>query len=784
MENHKSGVDVIDDNESHQSYEHPVLVQMTNSSASSNASNSSSGSTHRQIPSYDSAEFSSSSASEPVTPPDSRLTTVNNNSGTATNYTHAPPVKLGEYHGNFLQPNLFASPIGSGVGGFQSSVLMPTAKTFAPSAHQPYVITPPGEPAVRIRRSATSPASASDPLYLLDPPRLHTQAGNQTGTNRLVESFPSSPARFLFTGEVRAHSPPPSNGPSHQRMPSFLQAETTDDKFPILVRRESSSRPTKVADNTVSTARQSFSGGATGMFDRIDSFDQGGRWNPLINTSQVASSTAAATNVCPPNASHMMSDHQVHHYSPPLQSPPSIYRNSHTVQHTATADSGSQLHDNVYTHHRGLSLPAQYSSQYLSSSTNTGGSVTTPMQPVLNPTSVTVVASPPPYRTIAPAANGRRQSKRSEQEAAAASRFANVSLESIRDEIFSLCRDQHGCRYLQRRLEERNATYQAMIFNETARHVVELMTDPFGNYLCQKLLEYATDEQRTTIVRTAAPDMVKIALNQHGTRALQKMIQYVNTPEQVGLIVNALKANVVKLIQDLNGNHVIQKCLNRLSIVGGSQFIFDAVCENCVTVGTHKHGCCVLQRCIDHATEDQKKQLVNQITVNSFALVQDQFGNYVTQYVLDLGRKEFSEPLIRQFAGNICILSVQKFSSNVIEKCLRIAEPDTATMLIEELVTTTNLDQLLRDSYANYVIQTALDCAQPSIRQRLVENIRPIMPSIRSTPYGRRIQSKLSSGASEAGPALACKSSSRTLSVSMGQPPAQTFAPPVGELDW
>ena len=59
--------------------------------------------------------------------------------------------------------------------------------------------------------------------------------------------------------------------------------------------------------------------------------------------------------------------------------------------------------------------------------------------------------------------------------------------------------------------------------------------------------------------------MVKIALNSHGTRALQKMIEFVSTPEQIRTVINALNGKVVDLIQDLNGNHVIQKCLNRLS---------------------------------------------------------------------------------------------------------------------------------------------------------------------------------------------------------------------------
>lgn len=116
------------------------------------------------------------------------------------------------------------------------------------------------------------------------------------------------------------------------------------------------------------------------------------------------------------------------------------------------------------------------------------------------------------------------------------------------------------------------------------------------------------------------------------------------------------------------------------------QFIYNAVAANCVEVATHRHGCCVLQRCIDHASDHQRVQLVNEITYNALTLVQDPYGNYVrarvvcdftyrltnivqvVQYILDLNDNQFSDGVIRQFTGNICALSVQKFSSNVIEK--------------------------------------------------------------------------------------------------------------------
>ncbi|KAI0296693.1 armadillo-type protein [Russula brevipes] len=329
-------------------------------------------------------------------------------------------------------------------------------------------------------------------------------------------------------------------------------------------------------------------------------------------------------------------------------------------------------------------------------------------------------------------------------------RFAGTRLEDLAGEISSLCKDQHGCRYLQKKLEEGVPEHRDMIFRETFGHFADLMTDPFGNYLCQKLLEYSTDEQRNIICESVAQDLVNISLNMHGTRAVQKMIDFLSTRRQtdhryngqIHSIIVALSLHVVVLIKDLNGNHVIQKCLNKLA-PEDNQFIYNAVAANCVEVATHRHGCCVLQRCIDHASDHQRIQLVNEITYNALTLVQDPYGNYVVQYILDLNDNRFSDAVIRQFIGNVCALSVQKFSSNVIEKCIRVAEHNTRKILIEELLNRTRLEKLLRDSYGNYCVQTALDYAEPSQRALLVDGIRPVLPLIRNTPYGKRIQNKL-----------------------------------------
>ncbi|KAG0787117.1 hypothetical protein G6F57_009003 [Rhizopus arrhizus] len=322
-------------------------------------------------------------------------------------------------------------------------------------------------------------------------------------------------------------------------------------------------------------------------------------------------------------------------------------------------------------------------------------------------------------------------------------RFMDADLNDYIGKLYELCKDQNGCRFLQKKMDKDKDG--DLIFNELYSHFNELMIDPFGNYFCQKLLDKCTDEQRTKIVHIASPHLAQAALNIHGTRAVQRLIETISTPEQIDSVIHALNPSVTALIKNLNGNHVIQKCLHYLSKEEKNQFIYDAICIHCVEVASHKHGCCVLQRCFDYATFKQKDQLVKEISKHALVLVQGPFGNYVVQYVLDLGLVTYSESINQKFIGHICSLSSQKFSSNVIEKCIRTALPLTRRLMINELIDSAAMEMLLQDSFANYVIQTSLDYADDDQREQLSECIRPFLTAIRYTPHGKRIYNKTTS---------------------------------------
>jgi hypothetical protein len=317
-----------------------------------------------------------------------------------------------------------------------------------------------------------------------------------------------------------------------------------------------------------------------------------------------------------------------------------------------------------------------------------------------------------------------------------------TSLEEIVGQIYPLTKYQAGCRFLQKKLEEQpDQQHVTLVFNEVFDHLIELMTDPYGQYLVPKLMKHCDKAQRQAIVTKIAPKIVTFACHTYGIHGVQKILEYL-TDDQVAMFVDVIRPSVIQLSKDNKGNYLIQSFLKQFP-PERNQFIYEAIIAHCVDVATHKVGCTLVNRCIDYANEHQLDTLITSIGHNCLDLVQDQFGNYVVQHILAT-KASFAPKIIQGLLGHIPELSVQKFSSNVIEKCLQVSvssSPDLYSSIIKE-ITDADLLSLLQDRYANFVIQTALDVADDSQHAKLVKLILPYIHQIK-TPYVMHIQKKI-----------------------------------------
>lgn len=342
------------------------------------------------------------------------------------------------------------------------------------------------------------------------------------------------------------------------------------------------------------------------------------------------------------------------------------------------------------------------------------------------------------------------------------------SLDALLGHVRRLSRDQVGCRLLQQALDEEGPMAATLILNEGIAFWGEAMVDPFGNYLFQKILEKITAEERVVLIKSVGPRLVNASLNLHGTRSVQKVVelcavdeaQWPDTRDPIDgtaaeILTAALCPAAARLCIDSHGNHVIQRVLLKLGH-RHSRFVFDAVAASVGDVARHRHGCCVIQRCLDSPPTEARSHLVRRIVQKSLELMQDAYGNYVVQYVLDVCGDDDVHAVCESVAGKVCLLAIQKFSSNVMEKCLERASDRVKDLYLQELSDTERIRELMMDPFGNYVVQRALSVATHAQAIRLVEAMRPHLISpqpgaphgqrnggMRNTAGGRRIMAKI-----------------------------------------
>uniref|UniRef100_A0A8C9F9V7 PUM-HD domain-containing protein n=1 Tax=Pavo cristatus TaxID=9049 RepID=A0A8C9F9V7_PAVCR len=309
-------------------------------------------------------------------------------------------------------------------------------------------------------------------------------------------------------------------------------------------------------------------------------------------------------------------------------------------------------------------------------------------------------------------------------------RFPNLQLRDLIGHIVEFSQDQHGSRFIQQKLERATPAERQMVFNEILQAAYQLMTDVFGNYVIQKFFEFGSLDQKLALATRIRGHVLPLALQMYGCRVIQKALESIS-PDQQNEMVKELDGHVLKCVKDQNGNHVVQKCIECVQ-PQSLQFIIDAF-KGQVVLTVHFLFCRVA--------------LICNLKLKS-SYFQDQYGNYVIQHVLEHGRPEDKSKIVSEIRGKVLALSQHKFASNVVEKCVTHASRAERALLIDEVCCQNDgphsaLYTMMKDQYANYVVQKMIDMAEPAQRKIIMHKIRPHITTLRKYTYGKHILAKL-----------------------------------------
>lgn len=268
---------------------------------------------------------------------------------------------------------------------------------------------------------------------------------------------------------------------------------------------------------------------------------------------------------------------------------------------------------------------------------------------------------------------------------------------------YILSKDQSACLLLQSKLDEHSEMAEMFYINLKDK-IIDLMYGGFSNYFCQKLIDkLSLKKVEEIIIRIINSNSFPIlGLDPHGTRVIQKIIEKIKkTNKLLGVITTALLQHINEFIIDSNANHIIIKYASIIKYPK-NQVIYDYLMTNILQVSHDKNACCALQKCIEVSNDKQKEELFEVIGYNSNIMISDDFGNYALQFIIPQCSEVILNQIVDSFIDYADSFALNKYSSNVIEKCIECGNKDVKLAIISKFMNEQSIMNLLFNKYGNY----------------------------------------------------------------------------------
>ena len=294
----------------------------------------------------------------------------------------------------------------------------------------------------------------------------------------------------------------------------------------------------------------------------------------------------------------------------------------------------------------------------------------------------------------------------------------------LKGNFLNLITSQNGSRFMQKIYLNTNYDILKKIFDEISNSISDCMIDPYANYFCQKFFGVLKKEERIIFLKSIIEKIIDISISKIGTYPLQSVIGQLNNENEIEMILNSLHGKILDLCKNTQGVHVIEKiiiCFNEDII----KEIYDVIIENFYQLAINQNGLFVCKKIIYQCKKEENLIRIRDIlSKESLNLIYNQYGNYTIQVAVETWNKEFFEPIIENFYNNFVQLSCQKYSSNVIEKCLEKSDNKILNRYIDEVCKNNNIITLIKNSYGNFVLQKSFKLSNGRSRIKLINSIK------------------------------------------------------------
>ena len=306
--------------------------------------------------------------------------------------------------------------------------------------------------------------------------------------------------------------------------------------------------------------------------------------------------------------------------------------------------------------------------------------------------------------------------------------LSSIKLEYItKDFIMNSFNNQKTTILFQRVILEASEEFIDKILSELEGMFITIMQNKNGNYFSSDLLKTCNETQRIKILKEIYPKISKICLNEYGTHPIQTLIQLSKSEEEHKLILYSFNdaETILKTSINSNGSYVIQKIINFIP-EERRKYFNELVLQNIKELSLDMYGICVVKQFMlftkDSAIIDE---IFNNIINNFINVSQNQYGNYLIQFLLQKWWHEYQCAFIKKLIyDNFIILSCNQFSWYICDLYINLSNNDEKKFLMASFLSNyskikpnnnndnknTISDYSSQNKYCNNVVKKLRDC--------------------------------------------------------------------------
>jgi hypothetical protein len=281
--------------------------------------------------------------------------------------------------------------------------------------------------------------------------------------------------------------------------------------------------------------------------------------------------------------------------------------------------------------------------------------------------------------------------------------YSNLSY--TKSSILSAFTNQRTTIILQKSLMEISKDTIDLIIKEMSGTFSENIKNKNGNYFCSDLFKVCDKNQRIIILEELKNTLSDDCIDEYGTHPIQNLVELASSEEEYKLILFSFQDynKILNASLNPNGSYVIQKII--VHIPEQLRLDFNSILIKYLSVlAMDMYGVCTVKKFIGYTKNElHKKQILNIILTNFISISENQYGNYLIQYILEHWW-DSSEGI---FLKKICIskfhiLAVNHFSSYICDLFIKLSSVEDKEILMSSLIKN-NTIALLNNNHGNFI---------------------------------------------------------------------------------